>query len=249
MNPFRRILVTSALCLVAMGLSSCVTTVHRYVWNRARIVEEAYWVEDTENIELYRAGDTVYAKGFIGPARGGQETDDIPARALFVHGGAGPCFKPIKEQGSPVYIQVSGSYAKLRERAAFLHASDSGDKADEVLYVHWNSATYWPCLTELPAGAVRLSERGHGSNDIGWRYGDVAHTDAHQYYAYPLGALIALGVDVPLSLAGNVLLLGGAVVAIPCAGVYAAYEVCTQNAPDAESCPESTLQPSPVPSA
>ena len=67
MPPFHRILTTPALCLAAMGLSSCYSSLHKYVWNRAEIIDEAYWVQDEENIELYRVGDTVYAKGFIGP--------------------------------------------------------------------------------------------------------------------------------------------------------------------------------------
>lgn len=222
-DTFRSLFCLLLTALCAVGLSSCVTTVHRYVWNRAKIVDKAYWVEDEENIELYRVGNTVYAKGFIGPARGGQATDDVPARIYPLHGGAGPCFTPIREQGSPVYIRVQGSYAQLRKEAA-------GKENSDVLYVSWYSAEYWPCLAELPAGAVRLSERGCSRNDIGWWSGDIPHTDTHRYYAYPLGALVAVAVDAPLSLAGNVLLLGGAAVAIPCAGVYALYESCTQNA-------------------
>ena len=46
---FHRILATTALCLAAMVLSSCVTTVHRYAWNRAKVIDEAYWVQDEKN--------------------------------------------------------------------------------------------------------------------------------------------------------------------------------------------------------
>ena len=73
MTIFRKILVTASICLAAVGLSSCNSTFHKYAWNRAKVIDEAYWVQDEENIELYRVGDTVYAKGFIGPARGDQK--------------------------------------------------------------------------------------------------------------------------------------------------------------------------------
>ena len=187
MPTIPKILTTTALCLAAVGLSSCVTTVHRYAWNRAKVIDEAYWVQDAKNIELYRVGDTVYAKGFIGPARGGQATDDIPARVYFTHGGAGPCFNPIEEHGRPVYIRVRDGYTKLRKDATSLYASSSGKNAGNVLYVHWYAPLYSSHLTELPAGAVRLTEHGSTGSGIEESDGYKPHTDVHKYYAYPLG--------------------------------------------------------------
>ncbi len=252
-RSLHRFLTTAALCLAALGLSSCVTTVHRYVWNRAKIVNEAYWVEDAENIELYRVGNTVYAKGFIGPARGGQTLDDIPAKLPALRGGATACFHPIREQSRPVYIKVTDTYTELRQRLEEgrmmprmkRENEQSARPSEEVFLVSWFSPESTPCLTQLPAGAVRLTERGWAAHsNIGRWSANTAHTDAHKYYAYPLGALIAVGVDVPLSLAGNALLLGGAVggavVALPCAGVYAIYESCTQKAPEAVERPAAT---------
>ena len=248
MPAIHRILTSTALCLAAVGLSSCVTTVHRYAWNRAKVIDEAYWVQDEKNIELYRVGDTVYAKGFIGPARGGQATDDIPARVYFTHGGAGPCFNPIEEQGRPVYIRVRDGYTKLRKDATSLYASSSGKNAGNVLYVHWYAPPYSFHLTELPAGAVRLTEHGSTGSGIEESDGYKPHTDAHKYYAYPLGALIAVGVDAPLTLAGNALLLGGLAATIPCAGIFAVYEACSQNSPEEKSTTEPTPQPQSSPS-
>ena len=232
MNIFPKILTTTALCLAAVGLSSCVTTVHRYAWNRAKVIDEAYWVQDEKNIELYRVGDTVYAKGFIGPARGGQATDNIPARVYFTHGGAGPCFNPIEEQGRPVYIRVRDGYTKLRKDATSIYASSSGKNAGNVLYVHWYAPPYSFHLTELPAGAVRLTEHGSTGSGIEESDGYTPPTDAHTYYAYPLGAITAVAVDAPLTLAGNALLLGGAVVGLPFIGIINCYESQTQNAPE-----------------
>lgn len=245
MPSIRKILTTTALCLAAVGMSSCVTTVHRYVWNRAKIVDEAYWVEDAENIELYRVGNTVYAKGFIGPARGGQTLDDIPAKLPALRGGATVCFNPIREQSRPVYIKVTDTYTELQgghaETRMKMENGHSVQPSGEVFLVSWFSPESNPCLSQLPAGAVRLTERGWAAHsNIGRWSANTAHTDAHKYYAYPLGTLIAVGVDVPLSLAGNALLLGGAVVALPCAGVYAIYESCTQKAPEAVERPAAT---------
>ena len=87
----------------------------------------------------------------------------------------------------------------------------------------------------MPAGAVHLSEKGKGSHIIGEYEGYKPHTDAHKYYAYPLGAITAVAVDAPLTLAGNALLLGGAVVVLPFGGIYAIYDFCTQNAPEPPS--------------
>ena len=85
---FHRILTTTALCLAAVGLSSCYSTLYKNAWNRAKIIDEAYWVQDEENIELYRVGDTVYAKGFIGPARGDQKKG-WQGSLLVLHPGSG----------------------------------------------------------------------------------------------------------------------------------------------------------------
>lgn len=97
------------LLLVSMctiGLSSCVSTVHRYVWNRAKIADEVFWVENPKNVQLFQVGKIYYAKGYLGPARGGQTTHDVPGFVLGMHGGSGPCFYPIRDKGKPVYFRL-----------------------------------------------------------------------------------------------------------------------------------------------
>ena len=67
MPTIHKILATTALCLTAMGVSSCYSSLHKYVWNRAEIIDEAYWVQDEENIELYQWVTPCMPKVLLGP--------------------------------------------------------------------------------------------------------------------------------------------------------------------------------------
>ena len=228
---FPRILATTALCLAAVGLSSCYSTFHKYAWNRAKVIDEAYWVQDEENIELYRVGDTVYAKGFIGPARGDQKKG-WQGNLLNIRGGAYSCYTPVPEDSKPVYIQLNESYSELKADLQQSRRKFPDLYRNDFFHANWWNPALSPYLTALPAGAVHLSEKGRGSHIIGEYEGYKPHTDEHKYYAYPLGAITAVAVDAPLTLAGNALLLGGAVVVLPFGGIYAIYDFCTQNAPE-----------------
>ncbi len=243
---FPGILATTALCLAVLGLSSCYSTLHKYAWNRAKVIDEAYWVQDEENIELYRVGDTVYAKGFIGPARGDHKKG-WQGNMLYLRGGAYSCYTPIAERSKPVYIQLNNSYSELRADLLQCRREYPDLYRDNTFHVWWWRPEISPCLTSLPAGAVRLPERGKGNHYID-EYEDKSHTDAHKYYAYPLGAITAVAVDAPLTLAGNALLLGGAVVALPFGSIYALYDFCAQNAPEEKATTEPTPQPRSSPS-
>lgn len=69
---------------------------------------------------------------------------------------------------------------------------------------------------------------------------DPPRIDAHAWYAYPAGAVLAVGIDAPLTIAGNVLLAGAAVVSLPIAGVVALYQWATKDNPEpANSSPAS----------
>ena len=52
-------------------------------------------------------------------------------------------------------------------------------------------------------------------------------TDAHKYYAYPLGALTAVAVDAPLSIAGTAATVAIGVVSLPIGLTYRLVESCT----------------------
>ena len=233
MTIFHKLFATTALCLAAAGLSSCYSSLHKYVWNRAEIIDEAYWVQDKDNIELYRVGDTVYAKVFVGPARG-DFMDGLRGNLLGVRGGADSCYTPVQKDSKPVYIRLSDSYSELR--AGLLESRREYPELyrDDTFHVcWWGTPKSSPYLTSLPSGAVRLDVRGHGDHCISESNGYESHTDAHKYYAYPLGAIIAVAVDAPLTIAGNALLVGGAVVGLPFIGIINCYESQTQNAQSA----------------
>lgn len=70
-------------------------------------------------------------------------------------------------------------------------------------------------VEQLPAGAEPVMVAGYG--DVLWdadlpEHGPQ-HTDWHAVYAYPLAAVTAVGVDLPCTVAGNVM-LGVAVVCV-----------------------------------
>ena len=56
MPTIPRILATTALCLAALGLSSCYSSLHKYVWNRAEIIDEAYWEAQCDACPPLRLG-------------------------------------------------------------------------------------------------------------------------------------------------------------------------------------------------
>ena len=246
-SSFSKNLVTTAISLAAMGLSSCYSSLHRYAWNRAEVIDEVYWVQDEKNIELYRVGDTVYAKGFIGPARG-DFSDGLRGNMLCLRGGAYSCYSPILKDSKPVYIATRMSYSELKEDLQQSRRKFPELYQEDAFHVWWGTPASSPYLTTLPASASRLKERGYGDHYISESEGYKPHTDAHKYYAYPLGAIMAVGVDAPLTIAGNALLVGGAVVALPFSAIYELYDYCTQNAPETVVTPESTPQPQNSPS-
>ena len=167
---------------------------------------------------------------------------------LYLRGGAYSCYSPIAESSKPVYIQLSESYSELRANLLQSRRKNPDLYRDDSFHVAWSRPECSPYLTALPSGAVRLTERGYGDHFISEDNGYEPHTDAHKYYAYPLGALTAVAVDAPLTLAGNALLLGaGAVMTVTAGPVVLIYEACTQNTP--ETTPESTTLPPNSPTA
>ena len=46
MSTFHKILATTALCLAALGLSSCISTTHRVVKAWGQSADEVYWVNE-----------------------------------------------------------------------------------------------------------------------------------------------------------------------------------------------------------
>ncbi len=245
------IFAATALCLTALGLSSCYTNIHQYVWQKAKVAKGGEWLDNQNNIELLSDGKHIYAKGNQGNMRGCCKGAPF-GTFLPLHGaGAGYAYyAPIKESSTPIYYRLSSAdTAKVRKA----HATG-------IEYVHIEPQS--ALAASLPAAARPLKVKGKTSVSYPMINGeslaracidDIPYTtDAHKYYAYPLGVLTAVAVDAPLTLAANAVALAGfavgAVVVSPCAGVYAIYESCTQNAPDAETSPESTTPSQSAPS-
>ncbi len=180
-------------------LSSCYTTVHRAVWNHAEVIDEVYWVEDEDNIEIYRVGEKCYVKGFMGPARGGVEAD-LPIGLYGLDGCNRIVFTPIKSKAKTVYIRLNSTASEIKERAR------NAKKWKYRAAVDWSKPKPTECLTELPHNAVRMNEKMTIlDNEISLLNGYTSRRDAHRYYADPLGAAILVAVDVPLTIVGNVM--------------------------------------------
>ena len=66
MPSFHKILATSALCLAALGLCSCISTSHRVVKAWGQSADEVYWVNELGGTTdcLYRIGNELYVQAY-----------------------------------------------------------------------------------------------------------------------------------------------------------------------------------------
>ena len=94
-------LFTAVLC--AMGLSGCYTQLHQYAWQRAKVVDEA-WFQPAE-AELYQAGDTFYTKAYHGPGRGCYA--GYPFHWVMLRGTGMATFCPDEEKAEAVYLPLT----------------------------------------------------------------------------------------------------------------------------------------------
>ena len=242
-----RILTTTALCLATMGLSSCCSQVHQYIWQKAKVAENAEWFDNNNSIELFSDGKHVYAKGNRGTVRGCLVGEPI-ALLIPLHGAPGgyASFVPTNDDTTPIYYRLDADESREARKA------EAAGKQSVLIFPFFSEHATLPAhakaLNVKGATSEKMNIDGHPAYDEDAPY----TTDAHKYYAYPLGVLTAVAVDVPLTLATNAVALGtcavGAAVGLPCAGVHAIYEFCTQNAPDAEPTPESTTPSTSSPS-
>lgn len=212
------------------------------------MAEGGEWLDNPNKIDLFSDGKHIYAEGKQGKMRGCcKGTPFGPFLPLHGCEPAYAYYAPIEESATPVYYRLnSADAAKVRK------VQENGT---ECVPLELRPGLAAP----LPVAARPLKVKGRTSVSYPMINGesperacinDIPFTiDAHKYYAYPLGVLTAVAVDAPLTLATNAVVLGvsaiGAVVGLPCAGVYDIYESCTQNASDSKPTPESTT-PSPV---
>lgn len=204
-----------AACLCALSLSSCYSMVHQHVWQRAKVAENAAWVENRRDIPLYSDGKSVYAQGTLGTARGCYEGT---AFKLLLPSYGHPSFRPDKATTTPAYFLVEPYTAQDSSAAEILRMEARGETTCAIRPGR---------VAELPANAKPLRIRGQYENTLFFPRKDIrfretpesTKTDAHKYYAYPLGVLTAVAVDAPLTVAMNIPLV--------CAGVFILpYELC-----------------------
>ena len=187
--------------LIPALLSSCVTSVYRYVWNRAKVIDNAYWVEDANNVELYRVDSAYYAKGFTGPARGGQTTisKGFPGCIVGVGCGAKKVYNPIQEKAQPAYIRVWDA----QHDSTLAFALKNAPKVGNCLQITWDGSTRH--LDKLPPRAKKVTQyKVKTFAELHESAHYIPHTDAHGWYAYPLGAYTFMMVDLPLTMLGNI---------------------------------------------
>lgn len=232
-HHLHRLITCAAACA---ALSSCCSQVHQYIWQKAKVAENAEWFDNKDSIDLFSDGKHVYAKGNRGTVRGCFKRGPI-ALLIPMHGGPGgyASFAPTNDDTTPIYYRLDADEAREVRKA-----EAAGKKSVDIFPFYREHAT-------MPAHAKALNVKGealeqmridgHSAYDE-----DVPYTtDAHKYYAYPLGVLTAVAVDAPLTLATNALSLAGVavstVIVTTVTGPYYLYEACTQEAPETTTTP------------
>lgn len=210
-------LFTAALC--AMGLSGCYTQLHQYAWQRAKVVDEA-WFQPAEP-ELYQAGSRFYTRAYHGPGRGCY--GGYPFHWVMLRGTGMATFCPDEEEMETVYLPLTEQSA-----AEVQSALDKG--ADYVIRLEIRADSGGD-LKQLPATARLLPVKAFHSLGVTADRTLKNHrmhprTDAHKYYAYPLGALTAVAVDAPLSIAGTAVTVAAGVAALPIGLTCRLIEAC-----------------------
>ncbi len=165
-----RILTTTALCLAAMGMSSCTQFCARFI----DMGQVRTGIEITEPKEVYRVGNRHYIRG---------EKAEFEYRHDWL-------WKELKNNGGE-YTRIPGS-----ETGSLYHEISQGSESKTPRYYLKRDAEW---LSELPgspsAKIITFSDKmPHGV------YNRKTRTTAHALYAYPLAAAALVAVDVPVAL-------------------------------------------------
>ena len=210
-------LLTAALC--ALGLSGCYTQLHQYAWQRAKVVDEA-WFQPAEP-ELYQVGNKFYTRAYHGSGRGCYA--GYPFHWVMLRGTGMATFCPDEEKLETVYLPLTEQSAadvqnSLDKGAPYVtHVEIRIDSGGDLKQLP-ESGRLLPVKAFLSLGVT--ADRTLKNHRMHPR------TDAHKYYAYPLGALTAVAVDAPLSIAGTAATVAAGVAALPIGLTYRLIEAC-----------------------
>ena len=205
--------IFSILLLSSLLLSSCISTVHQYAARRALVADEVL-VLRTPIQDIWQLEDKFYACGYLGKGRGIQR--GVPINSILYQSPESG-FELTDSNPREVFIELyhdfPGRETKKPERFCA-------------------TARY---LTAMPTQARKVTvDRQFTPQDSSAVIGSPG-TDAHRYYAYPLAAILAVGIDVPASI-----VMTGAL--IPSIGIGATAAktaaVCTQQQKQLSSTPE-----------
>ena len=231
MTIFRKILTTTALCLAAVGLSSCISTTHRVVKAWGQSADEVYWVNELGGTtdSLYRIGNELYVQAY---RSSGEVTMGgiSPWGDLLMLDWNEPIYDvtPHTDKAEKVWLRlVNENWNDVRREFRY---GDRNLLSENVSL----RVTCKDALTELPPHAIRVEvprkrkvelfvvdglKAGmnveYSSDSKEERPSTYISADAHALYAYPLSAIMFVGVDVPVTLTSPIWLIPCICVSIP----------------------------------
>ena len=230
MPSFHKILATSALCLAALGLCSCISTSHRVVKAWGQSADEVYWVNELGGTTdcLYRIGNELYVQAY-------RSSGDVTMGGISPWGNylmldwATPKYDvtPHTDKAEKVWLRlVNENWNDVRREFRY---GDRNLLSENVSL----RVTCKDTLTELPPHAIRVEvprkrkvelfvvdglKAGmnveYSSDSKEERPSTYISADAHALYAYPLSAIMFVGVDVPFTLISPVWVVPATVIAL-----------------------------------
>ena len=230
MTIFRKILTTTALCLAAVGLSSCISTTHRVVKAWGQSADEVYWVNELGGTTdcLYRIGNELYVQAY---RSSGEVTMGgiSPWGDLLMLDWNEPIYDvtPHTDKAEKVWLRlVNENWNDVRREFRY---GDRNLLSENVSL----RVTCKDALTELPPHAIHVEvprkrkvelfvvdglKAGmnveYSSDSKEERPSTYISADAHALYAYPLSAIMFVGVDVPFTLISPVWVVPATVIAL-----------------------------------